>query len=503
MSGTSDITTIIGRQLYELLPEVYRTRDSYGPDARGDLARFLDACGELLDLLRNNVDQRLADAFPDNPPSGLACQPWLLPYFADLLDVRLVSPDEAGRRDEVAMAVAWRQRKGTSPVLEQIAERVGRLEVEMQEGWQRAATTPRIDLPLLPATAWGETAEYDQFNEYAPWAAQHPGLPSVTVDVRHPSRALRLEPAAGEVPQNPAAKQTRFGSELVWWRQINRHGIPCHPGSFDDVSRRTVDVRTPDWRQGHVHPRRVILYAPPPLGFFEPDLFPVQGDLTFSEPGEHVLEDLVIDGTLQVTAGTLQLKRCAVRNLVVSSFPIKEVAAVTASDCIFQTVSVTHTGRFEYCTVLKGLTCGRLQASDCLFDGSVHLSPASREEPHCVRYSRLPVMPPVLNLLSYQNTREAPVYYQFEFEESGTLVRRVAQFGEPGCAVLHPATPAAVRFGTEDSGEMGSHHSWRYCLLLAAVQEKLKNFLPVGSEAVIVPDLRLHRVPAPACPEQV
>ena len=101
--------------------------------------------------------------------------------------------------------------------------------------------------------------------------------------------------------------------------------------------------------------------------------------------------------------------------------------------------------------------------------------------------------------LSYLNTSDAPVFHEFEFDEGGSIVHRRPVFGEPGCAVLHPATSEQIRFGAEDGGEMGAHHSWRHSLLLAAVQDKLNDFLPVGIEAVIVPDLRLHRLPGEAC----
>ena len=58
----------------------------------GDLASYVDALGEVLDLLRGIIQQRLADTFPDDP--GL--QPWVLPYLADLIDPRVVSADETG-----------------------------------------------------------------------------------------------------------------------------------------------------------------------------------------------------------------------------------------------------------------------------------------------------------------------------------------------------------------------------------------------------------------------
>ena len=115
----------------------------------GDLARYLDACGELLDALKGTLEQRLADAFPDNPPPGeRACQDWLLPYFADLLDVRLVSPEVQGRRNEIANAVAWRQRKGTLSVVE--GRGSGRLAPRRAHGAHRHAAAARDRLRRGP-----------------------------------------------------------------------------------------------------------------------------------------------------------------------------------------------------------------------------------------------------------------------------------------------------------------------------------------------------------------
>lgn len=499
--ATDKPTTTTGTQLYGILPEVYRTRDSLEFGGEGDLARFLDACGELLDRIRATLDQRLADSFPDNPPSGLSCQPWLIPYFAQLLDVRLVSPDEEGRRDEVANAVAWRQRKGTLTAIEQIAEAVGQMEVEIQEGWRRTAVTPRIGMPQLPAGALGDDPRFDDFREHPIWAARHPDLSTATADFRYPTRAMEVAVPTGEFPSNPAAKLTTFAGTPTWWRQVNPHGAPCFPGSFDDVSRRTADLRTPDWRQGHIHPKRVILHAPPPLGFFEPGLFPVHaGDMLLDEEKEHLLENLIIDGTLTVTAGTVKLRRCAVRALDVTvPAGTMEEPVVDARECLFDKMALPGLARLEYCTVLGNCEAGRLQASDCLFAGKLELEPGLLKNPHCVRFSRIPEGVLATALLTHRNTTERPVFYAFEFDEGGAVVRRTAKFGEPGCGVLHPATAEAVRFGAEDGGEVGAHHGWRYSLLMAAVLDKLKEFLPVGMEAVIVPDLRLHRPPFPPC----
>lgn len=250
MTTLPALSSRLGGHLWRLLPQLYRQRDN------GDLALYLDSLGELLDRILRTLDQRLRDTSPTT------CQPWLLPYFAELLDVRLVSPEVEGQREEVANAVAWRQRKGTAPCVEEIAERVGLFEVEVQEGWRRVATTARIGMPLLPVQALGETAEPDMGNPLE--AAQHPGLPVAMVDLRVSSRARRL------AQPTPVSRRTNFAGERILWQQASPHGAPCFPESYEDVSRRTIDLRTPRGRAGRYHPRNVLLFVPPPEGFFSP-----------------------------------------------------------------------------------------------------------------------------------------------------------------------------------------------------------------------------------------
>jgi hypothetical protein len=61
--------------------------------------------------------------------------------------------------------------------------------------------------------------------------------------------------------------------------------------------------------------------------------------------------------------------------------------------------------------------------------------------------------------------------------------------------VLHPAADERLRFGAEDGGEMGACHLFAYTLRERAVLEKLKDFLPVGIEAVLAPDASLVCAP--------
>ncbi len=518
--------SVLGRQLMDLLPEVYRTRDN------GDLAAYLDACGELLDLIRNTLDQLLADSFPDRPPSGRAAQDWILPYLAQLLDVRLISPHVDGRRQEVGRSVAWRQRKGTLRAVEEIAEAVGQLEAEVHEGWRRVAVTPRVDIPIVPAAAFGEPAP-DPTDPLA--AARHPGLPAVTPDLTRPSRAVRSS------AEDPGARPTRFGGELIYWRQADRHGVPCFPGSFDDPSRRTPDLRTPDWRQGHAHPRRALLFAPPPLGFFPPD----QVKLTWAErhdPGhEDHVADLLVDGvrrvvnpsklpgssidpvavtittnpavfndsklliaglnfdsTVTVDGGRVELRGVAARKLVVKTAGIGRPVLV-AVDCLFEEV-VAEDGlvRLEYTTVTGPLSCRRLEASDSIFAGAVTLTGTALDrKASCVRYSRIPedLTDELAESRRPESTSDQPAFSDFKMCDSEGVVHSSLDFGEPGHAVLHPASPPSICFGAEDGGEMGAYHHRRYCLQSSAVLEKLKDFLPVGIEAVLVPDPRLLTAP--------
>ena len=80
------------------------------------------------------------------------------------------------------------------------------------------------------------------------------------------------------------------------------------------------------------------------------------------------------------------------------------------------------------------------------------------------------------------DTRRAPIMFS-------------SRFGDRGCGVLHPATPAAIRHGAEDGGEMGAFHGDYLSLLAEAVVDKLQEYLPVGLQAVVIPDTRLLDMP--------
>jgi hypothetical protein len=489
------ITTEHGDRLYHLLPSIYRERDNK------DLENYLDVMGMLLDAIDHTLGQLQADGFPDTPPAGATCQDWILPYHAQLLDVRLASPDAGGRRAEIGRAVAWRQGKGTGWVVREIAEAVGNQPVETAEGWQRVAITARLNAVLPPALDFGVSPEPDM--KIPSEAALHPALPAVTVDMRYRSRAVK------------------YGAPCLGgkgWVQANPHGAPCFPGGYDDAGRRTVDFRTPDWRSGHHHPRTLLLFAAPPAGFFPEEMVDIKwanrerpeyqalmeisadadayrirnksgkairliGPATLSEHKDYYIEGFAFSATINCRHGKLFLDNVAAPK-VVAQFSGHGQPALFARNCLFRDVS-TATGlmRIEYSTVLRKTVCEWIEASDCVFNGLVQKDHPTLHPPPkagCVRYSRLSKM--ALGPVAVRHcTTARPLFFN-------------DKYGERSCGVLHPATLASICHGAEDKGEMGAYHEQRHVLRREAIVAKLRDYLPVGIEAVVVPDANL------ACP---
>jgi len=498
----------IVQQIYAALPEVYRSED------RGDLSAFLAGFGEVLDLVRGALDQRLADAFPDHPRG----QPWLLPYFADLLDVRLLSPDDAGRRSEVANGIAWRRRKGALGVVLPIAAGVGGFglpsvagqppnrRIEVQEGLLRVAVTPRVGIRFLPASAYPVYPPPPSDGAGPREVIAHPALPAATVDLRfHSRRVLVPVPGGGTAPV-----------------QAYPHGVPCFPGTFEDVSRRTPDLRAPGWRTGHFHARRLLLFLVPPAGFFpdgwrtaHADAGPfdasllagpapvedrnltsaaplpavnnpltlrgcvLEGDLSVAAGagGEVLLEDCVVDGKVTVSSGRLVLKRSAVRSVAVAGGSSTPAAALADSLVGDLTATGAEPVRLVASTVLGALVAAAVEASDALLAGPVTVPAAAGI---CVRFSRIPAalraaLPPTQ---AHRCVTDVPIFV-------------ATAFGDSGCGVLHPASGDALRAAAEDGGALGAEHRDQQALRECAVLDKVTEFLPVGMSPVLVPDARL------------
>lgn len=118
-------------RLYNLLPAVHREHDV----ARGDVLRALLAViGEQVDVVENDIERLYRNWFIET------CDDWVVPYLGELVGYRPVHDagepgdprvvPEAARnrvlipRREIASTIAYRRRKGTIALLEEISNQV-------------------------------------------------------------------------------------------------------------------------------------------------------------------------------------------------------------------------------------------------------------------------------------------------------------------------------------------------------------------------------------------
>ena len=124
-------------RLYALLPAVYRERDA----AQGHVLRSLiELIGEQVTVLEDDLDQLYDDLFIET------CADWVIPYLGALVGVT----DPAASRAEVANTLAYRRRKGTATVIEQLASDITGWDTLVIEYFQRLATTQYLN-HLRPA----------------------------------------------------------------------------------------------------------------------------------------------------------------------------------------------------------------------------------------------------------------------------------------------------------------------------------------------------------------
>jgi hypothetical protein len=133
-------------RLYGLLPAFHRIRDH----AEGEPLRALMAIvEEELDRVDADVAGLYENWFIET------CQEWVVPYIGDLLRVRPIHPVESARvttRAYVANTIAYRRRKGTAVVLEQLARDVTGWPARVVEFFAGLATTQHLNhVRLAPA----------------------------------------------------------------------------------------------------------------------------------------------------------------------------------------------------------------------------------------------------------------------------------------------------------------------------------------------------------------
>ena len=123
------------KQLYTLLPAIYRTRDAENGE---QLRALLTLIAGQAAVLEENIKQLYDDEFIET------CAPWVIPYIGELVGcnpIYEITQAISGRRAEVANTIGYRRRKGTVLALEQVAMDVSGLSVAAVEFFKRLITT--------------------------------------------------------------------------------------------------------------------------------------------------------------------------------------------------------------------------------------------------------------------------------------------------------------------------------------------------------------------------
>ena len=126
-------------RLYDLLPAVYRRRDAERGDPLRALLRVME---HELEGVEADIEGLYEDLFVET------CAEWAVPYLGDLLRVRNLQPIEGGvfsQRAYVANTLGYRRRKGTAPVIEQLARDVSGWTARVVEMFERLGTTQHLD----------------------------------------------------------------------------------------------------------------------------------------------------------------------------------------------------------------------------------------------------------------------------------------------------------------------------------------------------------------------
>lgn len=125
--------------LYELLPAIYRVRDAEQGES---LKELLAIIASQIAVLEENLDQLYDDLFIETAAE------WAVPYIGDLIGTRGIQPRTEATfslRAQVANTIAYRRRKGTAAVLEQLARDVTGWDANVVEFYQLLAANQYLN----------------------------------------------------------------------------------------------------------------------------------------------------------------------------------------------------------------------------------------------------------------------------------------------------------------------------------------------------------------------
>lgn len=131
--------TLNADKLYALLPSIYRIRDQ---EEGEPLKAFLAVLAEQVEVLQEDLAQLYDDQFIET------CAEWVVPYLGELIGYRKIRDTAAmngSSRAEVANTIAYRRRKGTVSIVEQLATDVTGWKARAVEYFQQVCTTQYLN----------------------------------------------------------------------------------------------------------------------------------------------------------------------------------------------------------------------------------------------------------------------------------------------------------------------------------------------------------------------
>jgi hypothetical protein len=147
------MSSLTAERLYSLLPALHRLRDqalSGDQSKPGPLHALIAAFAREFATLEETIDQLYDDQFIET------CAEWVAPYIGDLIGygpLRGLGAELASPRAEVANTIAYRRRKGTALMLEQLAHDVTGWPSHAVEYFEQLATTQYMKHIRLQAPA--------------------------------------------------------------------------------------------------------------------------------------------------------------------------------------------------------------------------------------------------------------------------------------------------------------------------------------------------------------
>jgi hypothetical protein len=126
-------------RLYNLLPAIYRIKDA---ECGEPLRALMAVIEEEMQALESDIDRLYDNWFIET------CDEWVVPYIGDLLGVRGVRSINQGsfsQRAYVANTLAYRRRKGTALVLEQLARDITGSQAKAVEFFRLLGATQNLN----------------------------------------------------------------------------------------------------------------------------------------------------------------------------------------------------------------------------------------------------------------------------------------------------------------------------------------------------------------------